>query len=372
MNTLAEILPSVAARLGVDGFADTLGLDDRIGDVRRVVVFLADGLGHRLLPRAAPHGPLLADALAGRLGTLDELRSPFPSTTPTSLVTLGTGDAPGRHGVLGFTLNVPDTDRVLTHIAWRDDPAPDRWQPVPTVFERLGAAGVASAVVLPALYEGSGLTRAAYRGARFVALAKGEDAAARIRAELDAGASVVYGYSAAVDTAAHRYGIASPQWAAAVTKVDALLQRVVAALPGDTALLVTADHGGLDISADGRLDLGTDPELSAGIRVVAGEPRVRYLHTEPGAEVDVAQAWRAVLEDRARVLLREEAVAEGLFGPVEAENVPRIGDVVAICTDEQTVVLASGYEPPEVAKLSGFHGSTTPAETAIPLLTVRG
>jgi type I phosphodiesterase/nucleotide pyrophosphatase len=370
--TLAEVLPSAVARLGLDGFADTLGLTDRIGEVRRIAVVLVDGLGHRLLDRAAPHAPFLADVLAGRAGSLDELRAPFPSTTPTSLVTLGTGVAPGQHGILGFTLNVPGTDRVLTHIVWRDDPPPDRWQPVPTVFERAAAAGLASTVVLPGMFEGSGLTRAAYRGARFAALAKGEDTAARLLTELGSRPGLVFGYTAAVDTAAHVFGIASPQWANAVAKVDGLLQRIVAGLPDDAALLVTADHGGLDIAPGGRLDIAADPRLADGVRIVAGEPRVRYLHTRPGAEADVAAAWRAVLGARARVLLREDAIADGLFGPVEAEHVTRIGDVVVICTDTETVVLATDREPPEVARLIGFHGSTTDEERAIPLICVRG
>ena len=66
----------------------------------------------------------------------------FPSTTPTSLTSLGTGVPPGQHGILGFTVNVPGTERVLNHIFWRDDPAPADWQPVPTWFERLRDAGV--------------------------------------------------------------------------------------------------------------------------------------------------------------------------------------------------------------------------------------
>ena len=51
-----------------------------------------------------------------------------------------------------------------------------------------------------------------------------------------------------------------------------------------------------------------------------------------------------------------------------AEHLLRVGDVVVISRDD-TAILASGYEPPEVAKLIGFHGARTPEETAIPLLT---
>ena len=121
-----------------------------------------------------------ADVHAGRLGHLDRLECTLPSTTPTSLVSLGTGVLPGEHGILGFTLNIPGTDRVLTHIFWRDDPPPERWQPVPTVFALAAAAGIGSSVVLPAMFAGSGLTRSAYGGAGFIGLGKGDDHVAAV------------------------------------------------------------------------------------------------------------------------------------------------------------------------------------------------
>ena len=369
-GSICDVLPSAAALLGVPGAADTLGLAARVGDVRRIAVVLVDGMGYRLLPAIAEVAPLLASVLAGTVGRLDELACTFPSTTPTSLVSLGTGTLPGAHGILGFTLNVPGTDRVLTHITWRDDPPPARWQPVPSWFARLQQAGIPSRVVLPAPFEGSGLTEAAYGGARFCALRRHDDAARRLADELRAGPGLVYGYIAALDTAAHVSGVNSPQWRSAAVKVDALLTRLVEALPPDAALLVTADHGGLNVPADARVDLDADPRLAAGLRVVAGEPRVRYLHTVPGAADDVLATWRALLGERADVRSREEAVAAGMFGPVRPQHLARIGDVVVTCTQD-LAVLATAHEPPEVAKLVGFHGAATPAETAIPLISVR-
>src|SRR3954447_1097726 len=155
--TICDVLPAAAALLGVPGAEDRLGLTARVGAARRVVVLLVDGMGHRLLPAMAAQAPLLSAVLAGTAGHLDELVCTFPSTTPTSLVSLSTGAQPGAHGVLGFTVNVPGTDRVLSHIYWRDDPDPARWQPEPTWFERLAAAGVDVRAVLPAPFVGSGL-----------------------------------------------------------------------------------------------------------------------------------------------------------------------------------------------------------------------
>ncbi len=315
--------------------------------------------------------PCSASVLAGDSGRLDELACTFPATTPTSLVSLTTGARPGRHGILGFTVKLPGTDRVLTHIAWRDDPSPADWQPVPTWFERLAAAGVSARAVLPAQFLGSGLTEAAYRGAQFRAAEPGRDYARQVSDDLATAPGLVYAYTSELDTAAHVFGIGSPEWHAAAAAVDVLLTRLVETLPPDAALLVTADHGGVNAPPEGRVDLDADPRLLAGVRVVAGDPRVRYLHTEPGATAEVLAAWRSVLDGRAEVYSRDEAVATGFFGDVRPEHLARIGDVVVVCTGD-TAVLASGHEPPEVGHLIGMHGAATPAETAIPLIAFRG
>ncbi len=365
------MLPAAAALLSADGAVDALGVTEWAGDVRRVVVVLVDGMGWHLLSELAADAPLLASVLSGGTGRLDELTCTFPSTTPTSLASLCTGVTPGQHGILGFTVKLPDTDRVLSHIFWRDNPAPAQWQPVPTWFERLRQAGVGARAVLHEAFVGSGLTEAAYRGAQLVVAKPDDDYAQLVVDQLRAAPGLIYAYTAALDTAAHAFGIGSAEWHAAGAYVDALLTRLVEALPPDAAVLITADHGGLNVPKRGRIDLDADARLSAGVRVVAGEPRVRYLHTEPGATCDVIAAWSELLSGRAEVRSRDDAVAAGLFGPVRPAHLPRIGDVVVTCTGD-TAILASAHEPPQVAQLIGFHGAATPAEMAIPLITFRG
>ncbi|MFI7549821.1 alkaline phosphatase family protein [Micromonospora sediminimaris] len=370
-GSLADVLPSALAVLGVPGATDPLGLAAELPEVRRIAVLLVDGLGWYQIPTAAPYAPTLTGltAAAGR-----PLTSGFPSTTPTSLVTLGTGVAPGAHGVLGFTVCVPGTERVLNHIEWRDgDPDPLRWQPVPTQLERARAAGVAVTVVSRPEFGGTGLTLAANRGGDYRGAAGVDAVAATTLAALTAGPgpTLVSAYHPDVDRHGHLSGVDSLPWRVAVTELDGLLARLVDGLPPDAALLVTADHGQLDIPAGDRFDLDTDPRLTDGVRVVAGEPRVRYLHVAPGATADVVAAWSAVLGTAARVLTREEAVASGRFGPVATDHLDRVGDVVVICNDTYAV-LASRSEPPMVSRLVAFHGADTAAEMTIPLLVVRG
>lgn len=370
--SIADILPSALAVLGVPGAPDPLHLREPLDGVRRVGVLLLDGLGYHLLPAAARDAPVLADVVAGRLGRLSALTSGFPSTTPTSLVSLGTGTPPGAHGILGFTLNIPGTADVLTHILWRDQPAPALWQPVPTEFTVAASAGVHGSAVLDARFAGSGLTVAAYGGAAMIA-GRGPDevAAGMLRALSGPAPNLVYGYHGQVDSDGHEFGVGSPRWREAVAGVDRLLTLLLDGLPADAALLVTADHGQLDIPAGHRVDLDADPRLAAGLRVVAGEPRVRYLHTLPGTRDDVVAAWRGVLGPAAWVVPREEAVGAGWFGPVPEEHLARIGDVVVVC-DDDWAVLATAHEPPTVPRLVAFHGSWTAAEMTIPLVVLRG
>lgn len=373
VGSLAEVLPGALAALGVPGVPDPLGLRALLPGVRRVAVLLADGLGWHQLPDAAASAPVLADLATGRLGVARELTSGFPSTTPTSLVTLGTGAPPGAHGVLGFTVLRPETGRVLNHIEWRGEPDASLWQPVPTRMEQAAAAGVTVTVVSRAEFAGSGLTLAAYRGSEYRGASESEAVAAEMLAALRRGSGplLVYGYLPDIDRAGHLFGVGSEQWRAAVAGLDRLLAALVDGLPADAALLVTADHGQLDVPAQRRLDIATDPRLSAGVAAVAGEPRVRYLHTVPGARDDVLAAWRAVLGDDGWVVGREEAVAAGWFGAVAEEHLGRVGDVVAACR-ERWVVLSSDTEPEIVGRLVAFHGSFTAVEMAVPLLVVRG
>jgi type I phosphodiesterase/nucleotide pyrophosphatase len=352
-GSLADVLPSVAAVLGGTG-ADRLGLGEELDGVDRVAVLLVDGLGAYQMP--------LLPGLSGL--PLRTLTSGFPSTTPVSLVTLGTGRPPGQHGVLGFTTRRPD-GRILNHIHWNDDPPPARWQPVPTVFE---SSGVPSTQVTRPEFEGTGLTVAAYRGAAFAGASTLEETAAGMLGALRAGPGIVYGYHPDLDKAGHETGVGSPEWTAAARDVERLVGILTDGLPPRSALLVTADHGQLNVPESERVDLSGLP----GIAAVAGEPRVRYLHVVPGALEDTRAAAAELFGSSAAVLTRFQAIGLDLFGPVTRDHLDRIGDLVLICTG-RAVALASAYEPPAIGRLVAYHGSTTAAEMTIPLLSfVRG
>jgi len=371
-DTLADVLPSVAAALGVPvrrgGLpADPLDLTPALGGARRVAVLLVDGLGADLVAAHPREAPVL-NALGTPAGVLT---APCPSTTPVSLTTLGTGLPPGSHGVLGFVTEVPGEGRTLNHVQWRDDPDPRQWQAQPTVFEQATADGVSCTAVGPHSFRNSGLTRAAYRGADYADAYSPGDLVAVVHAALRAGdRSLVYGYTADLDLTGHVRGVDSAGWRAQLGILDRLVEQLAAGLPEDAVLLVTGDHGMVDVPDSTRLDVDEEPGLLDGVRLLAGEPRARYLHAEPGAADDVLAAWRQVLGHRGWVVSREEAIATGVFGDVDPALGMRIGDVVALARGTWAFT-ASAHEP-YGSMLAAYHGSLTSVELAIPLLAARG
>ena len=371
-TTLADVLPGVATALGVPvergGLpADPLALTEALGGARRVAVLLVDGLGADLV-RAHAH---LAPALAALAIPVGDLSAPCPSTTAVSLTTAGTGLPPGGHGVLGYVTAVPGEDRTLNHLHWTDDPDPATWQSRRTVFEQAAAVGVAVTAVGPHAYARSGLTRAAYRGASYSGVVSHGDLSAVLLASLTAGPrSLVYGYLPELDLTGHVRGVDSESWRAQLAVVDRVVDQLVTGLPDDAALVVTADHGMIDVPPHTRLDLDEAPELLDGVRLLAGEPRARYVHAVPGAEADLLARWREVLGHRAWVAGRDQAVATGVFGPVDDGLAARIGDVVALARGAWA--LTASRQEPVPSRLVAYHGSLTATELAIPLLTARG
>jgi Type I phosphodiesterase / nucleotide pyrophosphatase len=370
--TLADVLPGAATALGVpvhrDGLPpDPLDLTAALAGARRVAVLLVDGLGADLVRRHADLVPTLA-ALAAPVG---DLSAPCPSTTPVSLATLGTGLPPGSHGILGFVTAVPGEQRLLNHVRWADDPDPRTWQPQRTVFEQATAAGVRATAVGPSAFAGSGLTEAVYRGADYPGTWSPGDLVAGLLHAVAAGPrTLTYGYIPELDLTGHVRGLDSPSWRAQLALVDRMVEQVVDGLPDDAALLVTADHGMLDVPDTTRLDVEDEPALMDGVRLLAGEPRARYVHAEDGAADDLVHRWREVLGPRAWVTGRDEAIASGIFGAVTDEAAERIGDVVVLARGTWAFTAPLRERGP--SSLAAFHGSLTETELAIPLLLARG
>lgn len=346
------MLPSVASYLSPGMADDTLGITP--GD--RYVLVLVDGLGWANLYDPSSAAPAL------RAMTAKRLTVGVPSTTAASLTSLSTGVTPARHGIVGFSFRTrPGV--VLNTMLW-DDPqsVPEDVQPVPTWFQRLDAP---SAAVVPDSFIGSGLTRAYLRGADVIGVANESDWCARVRqvAEVTAHYPLTFVYERSLDHTAHLKGWRTPAWRKQLAAIDGFVAALGDALPPGTRLLVTGDHGMVDVPKTHRVFIEDEPALNEGVDLVGGEGRLRHLYTNDAAAV--ARRYREWLGHRGEVRMRGEAL--GWFGDEapSPEVLSRIGDVVVAMRDDWALLTTTR---PREASMIGLHGSLTPAERGVPLL----
>jgi hypothetical protein len=362
-STLADLSSSILASLDPEAPAEqnVLGL----APAQRACLLIVDGLGWELLRDHPAVAPFLSELARNSR----PITAGFPATTVTSLGSLCTGRPPGQHGILGYKVLVPGEDILLNALRWDSRIDPRRWQPLPTIYERATAAGIEAVHVALGAFRGTGLTVATMRGASYrPADSMGALAAQGAAAIKDSGRALVTVYHGDLDNTGHMFGVGSDAWYNQLAHVDKLAEQLAGALPSDTTLYITADHGMVDVSAEDRIDVDNLPDLRAGVSLLGGEPRARHVYTRPEAAADVLAAWREVLGNRAWVVSREEAIKENWFGPVEPDNVARIGDVVAAPVGNWAIV-ATETEPRESA-LVGMHGSLVPHDQLVPLLSL--
>lgn len=357
-RSLTDVVPDAIASLG--------GASDRLAPARSAVIVVADGLGRANLSARAGH----ARFLVARTGKRDAVRTVFPSTTAAALTSLLTGAPPGVHGLVGYRVRVPGTDDAPNLLrGWETDGLdPLTFQRAEPLLARESAAGRPCFAVTKRTYAGTGFTVATQRGAAFVGE---DDLASRLVAAADLAArhdgALVYAYVPELDAVGHAKGWQSDEWVARLEQVDAAVQGMAAALPADVGALVTADHGMVDVPRHRQILLGAGDPLLDGVRVVAGEPRMLHLYAEAGAAAGVAERWRAAESSRSWVVTREEAVAAGLFGRVDAEVLPRIGDVLVAARADVVYYDDRGADK-KAQGMVGQHGSLTDAECIVPLV----
>ncbi len=361
--SLADVLPSCVRSLA--------GEPNRLGLPRadRVLVVLVDGLGTAALRARAGH----ARALMAGLTKRTTLSSGFPTTTAAALASLATGTRPGEHGIVGYTALVPEAGQVVNQLSgWSEAMPPETWQRRTTVFEQLQDAGLRSSTIGPAKYADSGLTRAILRGADYIPAATIADRFAAARRLFDEGGrGLAYLYIPELDQLAHSRGWESDRWLATLELLDSEFAAFTATLGRGEGLLLTADHGVVDVPATSQILFGDDPALIEGVEHVGGDPRCVQLYLAPdaplGAADRLAESWREREGSRAWIATREEAIEAGWFGPVDPEVAPRIGDVIVAA--RKLVAYYDGRNGDTTGRsMIGQHGSLTVEETQVPLL----
>ncbi|MDA2994831.1 MAG: alkaline phosphatase family protein [Actinomycetota bacterium] len=324
-----------------------------------VVLVVLDGLGWNQLAERHELAPNLSSLIGGPITTV------APSTTATALTSIATGLTPAEHGVLGYRMLMRGA--VTNMLRWatdagnrRHDVAPRELQPV-RAFCGQRVPYVTSQELIGSSFSDAHLYGGVPHGYRALS------SLPVVVAELVAGgASFVHAYYPGIDKIAHERGFGEfydAELAATDHMIGDLLQR----LPKDAVVVVTADHGQVEVGD--QLVYPSD-QLLRLVEVQSGEGRMRWFHSRPGAETELFDAALEEFGHIAWVKRRSEVIDEGWFGPhFPTPMVARLGDVVVAPFEPVSLFEAADTGPFE---LICRHGSLTEHEVLVPFIAGHG
>jgi type I phosphodiesterase/nucleotide pyrophosphatase len=381
-DSFAALPGTVMHALTGDGGLPIKGLEGRYD---RVLILLLDGFGRRALERHADHPFLRRFA---EEGAILPLTSQFPSTTAAHITTIHTGLPVAESGIYEWFMYEPALDRVICPLLFsygddrvreglsEDGVDPAALFPFRTLHEELGDRGVPTAVFQDIAFTPSSFSNAVLRGAgRVTGCVTLAHAVVALDNELRRQPRLyAFLYQGGIDVIGHLFGPSSAEYAAEadarLTLFERLLMPRLGSLPGSTLLLLTTDHGHVDVDPEGTIHVNERwPELSEHLRTgadgrplaPAGSSRDLFLHVIDDRLELVEARLAEMLAGRAEVHRSQDLFEAGLFGgPVGERLQDRVGNLVVLPYAGETVWWREGDR--YTHRFRGHHGGLTEDE----------
>ncbi len=292
-----------------------------------------------------------------------------------------------EHGNIAYLVWLEESEQVTAMLRWGpaitrrgsyfDDAKldPRAYVKVRSIHDRFRGRGISTYLVEPEIFRNEPMKRMHARDATYVGYHLPTTMGVRVRALVDhppvpGAPAYIYAYWAGIDTTSHLHGPMSPEAATEAASFDLNLRIGLGHRePGDTLVMLTADHGHAFTDPEKIIDLLGDAELRAMLRnPIAGEPRLAFLHTDRKDDVrkHIERTWPGVFT----LLDRDALLAEGFFGRGDQTLAKRrIGEVCAMLTSDRAaqIMRVDGQD----FRHRGSHGGMTADEMYVPVLAWR-
>jgi predicted AlkP superfamily pyrophosphatase or phosphodiesterase len=360
----------------------------------KVILFFVDGFGWRFFKRYAEKYPFLNTIL--RHGAVSQMTSQFPSTTAAHVTCMHTGLDVGQSGVYEWNYYEPLVDEVITPLlfAYAGDKERDTLKrsgiptetffPTQTLYQKLRMRGITSYAFQSKSYTPSTFSDIVYKGATVIPFKRLSEALSNLVELVIADTAPVtyyFVYFDKIDAICHTHGPNSRQFEETVDvflrMMEELFYKRLVGKVGQTLLVVTADHGQVEVDARrtyylNMQGMNIEQYLQRNQRgkllIPAGSARDMFLHVKEDRIDEAVAVLQKQLADRAEVYRTEQLVAQHFFGSPHPSKdfLTRVGNVVILPYQYETVWWYEGgkFE----MHFQGHHGGLTPEEMEIPLL----
>ncbi|MEJ2126577.1 MAG: alkaline phosphatase family protein [Candidatus Bathyarchaeota archaeon] len=369
-----------------------MDLNTEVDGVDKVVLFVLDGFGYDQFLRYNKEQKFLS-SLAKR-SEVFPLTSIFPSQTTNALTTLNTGLTPQEHGLFEYYIYIKEVDRIVNTL--RFEPlgsrirnellekgySPDILFNGTTIQTKLKEAGIKSFTHIYASYAYSHYSKLLFQDSTFIPSLKSSDLIVTLKKKLEKtrGPAYFFVHLSNLDTISHEYGPKSYEYGAELSAISylmnkELIQKIDLQTAKETLILLTADHGGVNIVPEDTTYLngfsGVINNLQKGksenIILPTGSARDVFLHVKPDKLAGTQELLLEIIGNKAKIVETKQAINDGLFGhgKVGKQFVDRAGNLLILPYDKETV----WFEHFKNIKYNpiGQHGGLSQEEMIVPL-----
>ena len=345
-----------SAEASVLGAKNVLGLPKTTS----AIVLMIDGLGFLNLQQHA------RGFLFSRLTASDFVSCGFPSTTASSITSFATASSSSAHGLFGYSIFNRSTSENVNLLSGLDKFSILEYLKIAPISVKSQAK--VHAVTLKD-YEDSGFTRATMQGAKHHFAQQFSDRLdmAREIVATEPG-SLVYVYLPELDKQAHKTGVNSPAWGELLEAVDECVQMLVAKLPSEVGLLITADHGVVDIDSSHHVFLEDLADFGDDLLSVCGDPRAAFVYLAESADMGcIREELAKNLAARAAVVTPAELVELGYWQSELLDEDDLLPDFVVVATSD-VAIFHRKFSSAASQRMVGHHGAVSEVETKVPLI----
>ncbi len=380
-TSLIDVVRACAKTCGVEGVPmsnASRAIADHLKRSEHLIFVLADGLGIDFIDRL-PRDSWL------RRHTRRSIQGTFPPTTPVALTTVATGEYPSSHAITGWWTHLPSLNAPVT--VFRNERSTDdvslddlgvEFREVCPRDPLMARMTRQVALVMPSNIVDTPFTRYMAGGNACIGYGRHAEAAYAIadRIVQASGPTYTYWYTPYPDTLAHEFGTRDDRVLRSVEDLDVAIGKLIASLRERDVvarIIVTADHGHLDVGGAGHLEVtADDPLLEYLLCPPSGDVRTLYWHVKPGMHHAFKVAFKARFGEWFLLISAADAELEGLFGPerLSDETRVRIGDFICVALGREVLRYTGAPGRERYLAQRSHHSGLSAAEMLVPLIVI--
>jgi len=325
-------------------------------DYKNVVFIILDGFGIHPIKTNLDKNNFL------RKNIKQTLTSVFPSTTTNATTTLMSGDYPFNHGWFGWSLYFEELDKAIILYLTQDYYTGEKIDsefsrnrlPFSAYYEKNKNYEVNT--IFPP-YVKSGISKNNY----YYQTNKELFEAIKECCNKE-GKQFIYSYNGEPDYTMHEYGVKSQKAKEVTLELSDYIENLHNTHK-DTLIVVTADHGHIDIG--GYIDIYKNKDLMDCLaKPMYLEPRATAFKVKENMKAEFKKIFNKSYHKDFKLFEVDYLVKKGVFGPLNEKNRDLLGDYIAVCKNDKQFVFSENSN-----RFKGHHTSLT-KEMLVPLIII--